>query len=1135
MPDSVQRLFVIIAVFLLWAGAQTSAAHGQDFELSPDLQTALDGQERVRVLVWFALPVLAHDDGQPQDEDAAARQMDAARDAVIARALGISPATLASGPVRQDRPALIREFRYSPIAAMYLSRDEIHALLADPSVARVEIDAINAPQLDTSVGLIGAGLLHTSGQTGAGVSIAVLDSGVDHQHPMFTGRIVESACFSSTLPGQATGFCPNGQNSDIESPQAGDNCELLADDAVNGAEGCEHGTHVAGIAAGADFTPSDRPGVTIRGVAPGTDIVAVQVFSRFTDPATCGPHPACVRTFTSDQVAALEWLYENRAALRLASINMSLGSGQHRYPCEDDARAGIIRQLRAANVATIIASGNDSYPDTVGDPACISAAITVGSTTDADTLSSFSNSGFLVDMVAPGSDILSAFPTANDAGPGRAAELSGTSMATPHVAGAFALMRAAFPGLSVDLIENALESTGLPVTAPRSNFTEPRIRVDQAYGQLAAYRRGDIGSLNVDSLRPLEAVAAVNGGASVLGAVHTVRNTGASPVSWSVSSDAGWLVFSDGAVADGGSAPAAAQQLAGTLQPGDSRLVTVGINASGMAAGAYQAHYEFTVDGAADPLRVAASLALVGAPVNDDFANAFGLVLPSQLAVDTNGASVETGEDNHGTAGSAASVWYQWTAPYSGNFAFAAQGADFDPVVAVYTGSSLAGLTRIAANDNAEPGNDAAGVAFDAVAGQTYYLAVAGANGDSGSGQLVLTASGAPANDNRANARVLSGAYGLISASNLYASKEAGEADHAGNAGGHSVWFSWSAPASGPTWFDANAGVLDAMIAIYDAQGMLVTQGEDETVSFNAIAGTNYSIAVDGFDGAQGVFDLQWAMGGSTGHRLIAAVLPSVRTGRIGQPTTALATVINPAGPGVDGENCHIGAPPGFAGRFSYQTTDPLTNQATGQPNTPVDIPAGGSQTFVFALTPASELKTGIRAVDPAIDYSTDPIPLVFRCENILPANARLDINTFRLTADGFPRGDVVTIAATVSGDGIVSVPLNGVAAFSLSALNIGADSGPVVAFVRPSGEFPIVAAICESNPTTGVCTGPLDTAVQTTLAPGAPRTYSLRAFAGATPVAFAPGTNRLSIIFVDGNNTLLGGTSVAVRTTGAP
>jgi hypothetical protein len=153
----------------------------------------------------------------------------------------------------------------------------------------------------------------------------------------------------------------------------------------------------------------------------------------------------------------------------------------------------------------VVASGNDGFKDGVSAPACVSTVVTVGATTKGDQVWQRSNSSDLVELLAPGVDITSSVPG------GRYASFTGTSMATPHVAGAWAVMRGVLPTASVDTVLNALRTTGLPVTDPANDVTVPRIRVLSASVLLRdtgfrdagrfAYRGGGVASNGIGLAR----------------------------------------------------------------------------------------------------------------------------------------------------------------------------------------------------------------------------------------------------------------------------------------------------------------------------------------------------------------------------------------------------------------------------------------------------------------------------------------------------------------------------------------------------------------------------------------------------------------------------------------------------------
>ncbi|MEU7837312.1 S8 family serine peptidase [Nonomuraea sp. NPDC049129] len=193
--------------------------------------------------------------------------------------------------------------------------------------------------------------------------------------------------------------------------------------------------------------------------------------AKLTETTRWGGTP-CVLSFTSAQLAGLEKVRELNGELPIVAANLSLGGGRNTAPCDGDPRKLAIDNLLAAGVATVVAAGNDGYTDAISAPACVSSAIAVGSTTNEDAVSSFSNRGPLLDLFAPETDIISSVP--GDAW----RSMSGTSMAAPHVAGSLAVLRQAFPNASVTELESMLKENGRSISYPGA--TTPRIQLDDA-------------------------------------------------------------------------------------------------------------------------------------------------------------------------------------------------------------------------------------------------------------------------------------------------------------------------------------------------------------------------------------------------------------------------------------------------------------------------------------------------------------------------------------------------------------------------------------------------------------------------------------------------------------------------------
>ena len=343
-----------------------------------------------------------------------------------------------------------------PLTVLEVNADQLEQLRGNGAVISVVEDTLAAPTMAQTVPLIEADKAHNAGYRGQGQVVAILDTGVDLTHAAFAGKIVSQACYSTTSSsnGGSQSLCPGGASSSTSSG-SGDDCS-------SSISGCGHGTHVAGTAAG--------NGGGVVGVAKDAKIAAIQVFSRFNSASTCSPRSApCALSYTSDQIQGLNRVRQlaQTTSLKIAAANMSLGGGQFTSACDSDSRKAVIDQLRALKIATVIASGNDGFTGAVGAPGCISSAITVGSTTKSDVLSSFSNSAAMVDLLAPGSSINSA------RNGGGTVTFNGTSMATPHVTGAWAVHKSRFPNDSVTTVENKLESEGKGITG--KGITKPRI------------------------------------------------------------------------------------------------------------------------------------------------------------------------------------------------------------------------------------------------------------------------------------------------------------------------------------------------------------------------------------------------------------------------------------------------------------------------------------------------------------------------------------------------------------------------------------------------------------------------------------------------------------------------------------
>lgn len=376
---------------------------------------------------------------------------------------------------------LVHRFSYIPYIVVNVEDEPaLQTLMADQEVSTIHEDTLLTLSLSESAPLIGAPTAWDYGYTGAGWSIAIIDSGVESSHPFLAGKVVEEACYSTASytgfpDGTFTTLCPNGRDEQTGSG-AGQPCSLSS---------CDHGTHVAGIAAGKSSNMS--------GIAKDATIIAIQVQTQLNDASLCRQlgytSTPCSTILNSDIVRALERVYELRTKHAIASVNLSLGgktySSQTLCDWESAAQKSAIDNLRSVGIVTIAASGNGGETSGLSSPGCISTVISVGSTGDGsqgstvDKVSSFSNAATFLDLLAPGEWIFSSVTN------GGYDWKKGTSMAAPHVAGAWAVMKSKAPDASIDDMFNGLRTTGKAITDYRdSRITVPRIQLDAALDTL---------------------------------------------------------------------------------------------------------------------------------------------------------------------------------------------------------------------------------------------------------------------------------------------------------------------------------------------------------------------------------------------------------------------------------------------------------------------------------------------------------------------------------------------------------------------------------------------------------------------------------------------------------------------------
>ncbi|HVL87288.1 MAG TPA: S8 family serine peptidase [Candidatus Thermoplasmatota archaeon] len=328
--------------------------------------------------------------------------------------------------------ALLERFDFAGVARVEGPAHALSVLRAMPEVAWIGVDEPLTLHLASSRAAVSVGPhLWDSGYDGRGVTIAVVDSGLDASHPAFEGKVRRAVRVSSQ------GVVDAGEDPD------------------------GHGTHIAGVAAG---TGAGSPGQQHAGMAPSASIVGIDISTSFT---------------TTNAIRAFEWIHDHFVPLGIRVVTNSWGREKQdaRYD-PDDALIRASDALVRNGIVVVFSAGNRGADGAASltVEAMNPNVITVGATDDAGSIEPYSSRGPAIDrngnhapwtkpdVVAPGSSITSARSTQKP-GSGDAGRyyttMSGTSMATPHVAGIAALLLQANSALTPAQVKDALVRTAI--------------------------------------------------------------------------------------------------------------------------------------------------------------------------------------------------------------------------------------------------------------------------------------------------------------------------------------------------------------------------------------------------------------------------------------------------------------------------------------------------------------------------------------------------------------------------------------------------------------------------------------------------------------------------------------------------
>jgi subtilisin family serine protease len=551
------------------------------------------------------------------------------------------------------------------------------------------------------------------------VIVAVIDTGIKTTHQDLAANMWRN---SAEIAGNKIDDDANGFVDDIFGCDAYNNDGDPTDD-----QG--HGSHCAGTIGG-----TGNNGIGVTGVAWGVKLMGCKFLS------------ATGSGTDSDAVRCIDYARSKGAKV----LSNSWGGGGAGVSLQ-----AAIERSRAAGLIFVAAAGNDgintdrspSYPASLATDNIVSVA----ATTRTDTLAYFSNYGSVtVDLGAPGEGIYSTVSTSDTT----YATYSGTSMATPHVAGVLALLVAQFPAESYSAIITRLLN-GTDKISALAGKTKSGGRLNLANALLVTTPPTPVRPAN-DAFASSVAISTANwtltgnntDGTSETGEPAHAGNAPAKSVWWAFTapSSGTYTIRTLGSTFDTilavykGTSLGALEAVASN-DDSSSSVIDSTVSFSAVKGTIYR----IAVDGksgTSGAIQLSASFGTSVVPVNDNFASATLLTGASFKVSGSNiGATQQTGEPKHAGVRGGKSVWWSWTAPSSGTFTLATTGSSFDTTLAIYTGSAVNKLAVLGSNDDQSSRLRTSKVVISAVSGTTYQIAVDGYRADAGaitlSGSLV--------------------------------------------------------------------------------------------------------------------------------------------------------------------------------------------------------------------------------------------------------------------------------------------------------------------------------------------------------------------------------------------------------------